>query len=244
MWPSSSSTGGWSSSRNRSRKFLEEIIRDFFGGAVDKTLAKLCKLAANLCFDAVSQQGAAIFFGQRDRRPTFRKTGHATVALAGNFVAVGRVKIGKMNLTFKARFYWTDFGRRNSLEFSVRGLVEFFTARDARFQNVGVVQLCPHNLATGRQLNLARHGHCHHASPLQASRDRPAYALTMAMKRPLQGSRGALRVSLDLVPNNPDLGEDLNADNQRGRWVPDQCRGRRSRRRADTHAVEFARDHT
>src|SRR5712675_2192290 len=148
--------------RDRGGEFGEEIIRHFLGGARDEPLAELGELAADLGLDIVGEQRAAVLGLQRDDGAAFGEARDAALALAGNLVAVGRIEVGEMHLTFPLRLDGPDLGDRNRLEFGVGGLVELLATGDAGLQHLGVIELGPDRLARRIELNLSvhRHGHC------------------------------------------------------------------------------------
>src|SRR4051794_286353 len=92
-----------SASPDRLGEIGEEIVGDFFRRAIDQPLAELRQLAADLRFDVVAQQRAAILVGQRDRRAAFGKAGDAAVALPGNLIAIGWIEVGEIDDALEAR---------------------------------------------------------------------------------------------------------------------------------------------
>src|ERR1700733_15601217 len=93
---------------DRRREVLEKIVSDFFGGAVDQALAELGELAADLRFDVIGQQRAAILRRKLDDGTAFGEARDAAFALAGNLVTVGRVDIRQRDAAFEPRLDRAD----------------------------------------------------------------------------------------------------------------------------------------
>src|SRR5215470_9997015 len=65
----------------------EEFVGQFLGRAIDQALAELRQLAADLGFDIVAEQRAAILVGQRHGGAALGEAGHAALAFPGDLVA-------------------------------------------------------------------------------------------------------------------------------------------------------------
>src|SRR5581483_6569444 len=154
---------------NRRSEFLKELIGNFFGRAIDETLAKLSQLAADLRLHVVSEQCPAVLLGEGNRGTSLGKAGHAPITFTGYLVPVGWVEVRKMNLAFEARFHRPDLGRRDRLKFRVGRLVELLATGDTNLEHLGIVELCPDDFSARRKLNLPGHRHSHPASPLQSN---------------------------------------------------------------------------
>src|SRR5262249_41298448 len=101
-------------------EFLEEIIGELFGRAVNEPLTELSKLAANLRLDCVTEQRSTVIRLEFHRCAAGSKASDTAVTLAAYLVSIWRIKIGQRHLAFEARFDGTDFGHRDRLEFRVR----------------------------------------------------------------------------------------------------------------------------
>src|SRR6185436_15220936 len=98
------------------------------------TLPELGELAADLRFDDVAQQRAAILIGERDRGAALGKAGDAAFAFAGDAIAVGRIEVGEPHFPLPARLDGADLDGGDCAEFRVGVLVERLAARYAAFQ--------------------------------------------------------------------------------------------------------------
>src|SRR3954468_18797764 len=69
-------------SLHRLGEIREKFIGQFLGRTVDQALSELGELAADLRFDIIGQQSAAVLFSQRHRRATLGEAGDTAFALA------------------------------------------------------------------------------------------------------------------------------------------------------------------
>src|SRR5229473_8250685 len=102
-----------------SGKLGEELIGELLRRAVDEALADLRKLAADLRFDVVAQERAAVLGLQGDRGAALGEARDPAVTLPGNPVAVGRIEVGEPDLAFEACLDRPDLVGGDGLELDV-----------------------------------------------------------------------------------------------------------------------------
>src|ERR1700751_4216161 len=134
----------------------EELISQFLGRAVDQALAELGQLAADLRLDVVAQKRAAVLVGERHGGTALGEAGNPALALAGDLVAVGRIKIAQGNLTLEARRHRPDLHLGHRAKTVLVGLLQLLAAGDAGLQHFRIVQLGPHRFPAFPQLGPAR----------------------------------------------------------------------------------------
>src|SRR4051794_31898089 len=86
----------------------EKFVGKFLGRTVDQTLPELGELAADLRLHIVSQQSAAVLFGQRHRRATLGEAGDTALAFARNLIAIRRIEIAQRNPALEAGRHRSD----------------------------------------------------------------------------------------------------------------------------------------
>src|SRR5581483_7274309 len=146
----------------------EEIVRHLARGAVDEAGADLRQLAADLRLDGIGEQGSAgRLVAELDLGPALGEAGRAARALAGDGVAIGRVEVGQGHLAAELRLDRTHLGGDLGRPFDRRQLLDLLAARNALFQDLGIVERLPNALARGRDAVFARHVH-YEAPPTSA----------------------------------------------------------------------------
>src|SRR5262245_66362642 len=102
-----------SSSRlhHRRGELDEEIIGGLLRRAVDEALPELGELAADLRLHVIGEKRAAVLVGERDLGAAFCKAGHAPFPLAGNAIAVARVRVRRADLVVPAAPHPSYLGR-------------------------------------------------------------------------------------------------------------------------------------
>src|SRR5262249_3502307 len=148
----------------------EELVGELARRAIDQPLADLGELTADLGFDVVDEQRAAILWLQLHGGAPLVQAPDAALASAGNLVAVGRIEIAQPHLAFEARFDRADLVGGDRLELGVRQLVQRLAAGDADLQHLRVVQLLPDGFLGRPQLNLAGHVHRHRTASCRVAR--------------------------------------------------------------------------
>src|SRR5262245_1814769 len=151
--------------RHRRGELDEEIIGGLLRRTVDEALPKLGELAADLRLDVIGEKRAAVLVGERHLGAAFGKAGHPALPFAGNAIATRRIEVGEADLALPACLDRSHFDGGDGLEFVIRDLVELLAAGDTALEHLGIIELCPDDLAAGSELHLPIHRHRHRPSP-------------------------------------------------------------------------------